>query len=135
MGTCCVPVGCARLAPATPPPAAGAADASFHDVLKLAKALLAGCASRKEEVRVSMDGATIAICPQYISCPHRAVMKQGGEAAFWAEARKLAHAFGVVPANQSELALWGYAAFRIPSYGESSLPPGAEPDEAEYSRA
>ena len=82
-----------------------------------------------------MDGATLAFRPQYISRPHTAVMKQGGETAFWAEARKLAHAFGVVPANQRELARWGYAAWRIPAYAESSLPPDAEADEAEYSRA
>lgn len=102
------------------------------------KALLEGCAARQEEVRVSLgeggEGATVAVRPQYISRPHKAVTRQGGEAAFWAEARKLAHAFGVVPANEVELVRWGYAAWRIPTY--ALPPPGVEPDEnAEYSRA
>ena len=130
----CVPVGCAKRLPTTPPPvAASAAVATNRELLKVAKALLDGCAVQMEEVRLSLEGADVAMRPQYISRPHNAVAKQGGEAVFWAEARKLARAFGVVPTSDAELARWGYAAWRIPPY---ALPPsGAEPEEAEYSRA
>ena len=130
----CVPVGCAKRLPPTPPPvAATAAVASNRELLKLAKALLDGCAVQSEEVVLRLEGADVAVRPQYISRPHNAVTKQGGEEVFLAEGRKLARAFGVAVTSDAELARWGYAAWRIPPY---TVPPGGvEPEQAEYSRA
>jgi hypothetical protein len=133
-----VPVGCAARCVPPEPPAVDAAITtvcvSSLDILKLAKAMLDGCAQQKEVVRVTLGAAAaVEVRPLYVSRPHKAIVKQGGEAAFWAEAGKLARAFGVVPATEVELARWGYAAWRIPAYAVP--PPGTvSEDGAEYSR-
>jgi hypothetical protein len=116
-----VPVGCAARCVPPEPPAVDAAIttvcASSLDILKLARAMLDGCAQQKEVVRVPLGAAAVVeFRPLYFSRPHKAIVKQGGEAAFRNEARKLAHAFGVVPTDDAELARWGYAAWRIPAY-------------------
>jgi len=130
----CVAVGSPKNAPsAALPTPARAAEVSPREVMKLAKALLDGCAAQHAEFRAALAGATLVVRPQYTSRVHNAVAKLGGETAFWAEARALARACGVAPADDIELARWAYAAWRIPPY---SLPPPttADPD-AENSRA
>jgi hypothetical protein len=102
--------------------------------MKLAKTLLDGCAARHGELQINLGPATLVARPQYASRVHTAVLKQGGEAAFWAKAHALAASCGVTPASQAELQRWGYAAWRIPPF-ELPPPAHANPDNGDHSAA
>jgi hypothetical protein len=97
-----------------------AADLTPRQVMKLAKCLLDGCAARHGELKINLGIVMFVARPQYASRVNTAVLKQGGEAAFWAKAHALAASCGVTPATQAELRRWGYADWRIPPF---VLPP------------
>ena len=119
-----VPLGCARLAlPA--PPSEAIVDVTYQDLFKLARALLDGCAQRKEEVAVDFAGqGSLTFKPDYMLRPHKAVQELGGLPQFYIAASSLASSFGAKTVRESELAWWGYAEWRIPPCIMPTAPAG-----------